>query len=132
MVSTESDVPSRAGALKHTLRDGGFVRGETGLRAGSDRADATALAGAVQHAIAEAFNPTPREAQSGFPVQDFMGALLRGADELGIELSRDEILDIFEAALRRHASLVIGDQLRGVLAGPFGQQNQSHEPRAIP
>ena len=90
------------------------------MRAGSDHPDGTALAGAVQHTIAETFNPTPREAQPGFAVQDFMRAVLRGADELGIELSRDEILDIFEAALRRHASLVIGDQIRGVLAGPFG------------
>ena len=36
--------------------------------------------------------------------------------------TRDEILDIFEAALRRNASMVIGDQIRGVLAGPFGPQ----------
>ena len=84
---------------------------------------ATALADAVRKAVAEAFNPTPREAQPGFPVQDFMRAVLRGAGELGIELSRDEILDIFEAALRRNASMVIGDQVRGVLAEPFGQQD---------
>ena len=107
---------------KHGLRDAGLVREESRLRAGSDRTDATALAGAVQQAVAEAFNPTPREAQLGFAVQDLMRAVLRGADELGIELSRDEILDIFEAALCWNASMVIGDQIRGVLAGPFGPQ----------
>ena len=97
-------------------------KAESRLRAGSDHPDGTALAGAVQQAVAEAFNPTPHEVQPGFPVQDFMRAVLRGADELGIDLSRDEILDIFEAALRRNASMVIGDQIRGVLAGPFGPQ----------
>ncbi|MDE2664273.1 MAG: hypothetical protein OXI39_14900 [Gemmatimonadota bacterium] len=81
--------------------------------------DASRIAGAVHQAIAETFNPSPRTPPPGFPVQYFMQTLLAAADELGVELSREEILKILEMALRRHASIVIGDQVREVVGEPF-------------
>ena len=90
--------------------------------------DASRIAGAVHQAIAETFNPTPRTPPPGFPVQHFMQTVLAAADELGVELSREEILEILEMALRRHASVVIGGQIRDALGEPFKQHGSFHEP----
>lgn len=89
--------------------------------------DAPRIAGAVHQAIAETFNPTPRTPPPGFPVQRFMQTVLAAADELGVELSREEVLDILEMALRRHASMVIGNQVRDVLGEPFKQHGSFYE-----
>lgn len=115
------------------MQQSGVVAHDGGSRVSELRSeDASAVAGAVQHAIAETFNPTPQTAPPGFPVGHFIRTVLRVAEEQGIELSRDEILEILEVALRRHASMVIGDQLRDVLAGPFGQQDLPRAPQATP
>lgn len=100
---------------------------QRGIAGGDDRSrvsqvkpeGASRIAGAVHQAIAETFNPTPRTPPPGFPVQQFMQTVLAAADELDVELSRAEILEILEMALRRHASMVIGDQIRDVVGEPF-------------
>ena len=61
-----------------------------------------------------------------------MRTLLDAADELGVELSREEILEILEMALRRHTSMIIGDQIRGVLGESFEQHKLLSEQLLTP
>ncbi|WP_419934848.1 hypothetical protein [Candidatus Palauibacter sp.] len=115
------------------MRERSIVGSDDGSRVSEFKPeDASRIAGAVHQALAEAFNPPLRTPPPGFPVQHFMRTLLDAADELGVELSREEILEILEMTLRRHTSMIIGDQIRGVLGGSFKQHKLLSEHLVTP
>lgn len=84
-----------------------------------DLEEASRISEAVRAAIAHAFDPSSKPYSRRFPVQAFVVDMMRKAERDGVELSEDDLAELFAAALRVDASLRIGEQIGGVLGAPL-------------
>lgn len=92
---------------------------EDGSQVSEYNATDLAIADAVRRALAETFDPSPPENRPGFPVYDFMVAVIHAADEFGVELSRDDLEELLRMAVRRHTGMVMGGWIRDAIGRPF-------------
>ncbi|WP_419942513.1 hypothetical protein [Candidatus Palauibacter sp.] len=84
-----------------------------------DLEQASHISEAVRAAITNALDPSSRFYSRRFPIQAFVVDMMRKAERDGVELSEDDLAELFAAALKVDASLRIGEQIGGVLGAPL-------------